>query len=139
MIRKVIFGHPKLENSNINRKSTGNGGIILGTGVGLVVRSAGALDGTEILGILLTRRTPFTVGELVMFFNVFIFGWAGFVLGWEQAMYSILTYYIASKALDGVIQGFNETKAAIIVSQKSDQIAHLITERLERGVTKIIW
>src|SRR5699024_11797844 len=62
------------------------GGLLLGTGVGIVIRYGGALDGTEILSIMLTRKIPFSVGEIVMFFNVFIFGWAGFVLGWEQAM-----------------------------------------------------
>src|SRR5699024_5657904 len=66
------------------------GGILLGIGVGTVIRYGGALDGTEILSIMLTIKVPFSVGEIVMFFNVFIFGWAGFILGWEQAMYSIL-------------------------------------------------
>jgi uncharacterized membrane-anchored protein YitT (DUF2179 family) len=113
------------------------GGLLLGAGVGLVVRNAGALDGTEILGILLTKRIPFSVGEFVMFFNVFIFTWAGFVLGWEQAMFSILTYYIASKTMDAVIQGLNDTKAAIIVSDEYEQLSEAITDRLGRGVTRL--
>lgn len=113
------------------------GGLILGAGVGLVIRHGGALDGTEILGILLTRRIPFSVGEFVMFFNIFIFGWAGFVLGWEKAMYSIITYYIASKAIDAVIQGLDETKAVIIVSDEYEELANAITERLGRSVTKL--
>ncbi|TYR81633.1 YitT family protein [Priestia megaterium] len=113
------------------------GGLLLGTGVGIVIRHGGALDGTEILGILLTKRIPFSVGEFVMFFNIFVFGWAGFVLGWEQAMYSILTYYIASKTIDAVIQGLDETKAAIIVSNNYEELSDAITHRLGRGVTKL--
>ncbi|GIN61128.1 YitT family protein [Robertmurraya siralis] len=114
------------------------GGLLLGAGVGIVVRAGGALDGTEILGILLTKKLPFSVGEFVMFINVFIFGWAGFVLGWEQAMYSILTYYIASKAIDGVSQGIlNETKAAIIVSDEFEELSQTINQRLGRGVTRL--
>ncbi|MDQ0229404.1 YitT family protein [Metabacillus malikii] len=113
------------------------GGLLLGAGVGLVIRNGGALDGTEILGILLSKRIPFSVGEFVMIFNVFVFGWAGFVLGWEQAMYSILTYYIAAKTIDAVIQGLDETKAAIIVSDEYDELADAITQRLGRGVTKL--
>lgn len=114
------------------------GGLLLGAGVGIVVRAGGALDGTEILGILLTKKLPFSVGEFVMFVNVFIFGWAGFVLGWEQAMYSILTYYIASKAIDGVSQGIlNETKAAIIVSDEYEELSETIGQRLGRGVTRL--
>lgn len=113
------------------------GGLLLGIGVGLVIRNGGALDGTEILGILLTRRIPYSVGEFVMFFNIFIFSWAGFVLGWEQAMFSILTYYIASKAIDAVIQGLDDTKAILIVSDKSEELADTINERLGRSVTKL--
>lgn len=114
------------------------GGLLLGAGVGTVVRAGGALDGTEILGILLTKKIPFSVGEFVMFINIFIFGWAGFVLGWEQAMFSILTYYIASKAIDGVSHGIlNETKAAIIVSDDYEELSETINHRLGRGVTKL--
>lgn len=113
------------------------GGLILGAGVGLVIRNGGALDGTEILGILLTRKIPFSVGEFVMFFNIFIFGWAGFVLGWEKAMYSILTYYIASKTIDAVIQGLEDTKAVIIVSDEFEELGDAIRQRLGRSITKL--
>jgi uncharacterized membrane-anchored protein YitT (DUF2179 family) len=113
------------------------GGILLGAGVGIVIRSGGALDGTEILSILLSKKIPFSVGETVMFFNIFIFGWAGFVLGWEQAMYSILTYYIASKTIDAVTQGLNDTKAAIIVSDEYEELSEAINNRLGRTVTKL--
>jgi len=113
------------------------GGLILGAGVGLVIRNSGALDGTEILGILLSKKIPFSVGEFVMFVNVFVFAWAGFVLEWEQAMYSILTYYIASKSLDAVIQGFDDTKAAMVISNEYEEIAEALSDRLGRGVTKL--
>src|SRR5699024_3899946 len=112
------------------------GGFLLGAGVGIVIRNGGALAGTGIMSMVLSKKIPFSVGEIVMFFNIFIFGWAGFVLGWEQAMYSILTYYIASKAIDAVTQGFNDTKAAIIVSDEYEELADAITHRLGRSVTK---
>src|SRR5699024_12625107 len=101
----------------------------------MVIRYGGALDGTEILSIMLTRKIPFSVGEIVMFFNVFIFGWAGFILGWEQAMYSILTYYIASKTIDAVTQDFNDTYAVIIVSDSFEELTDTINNRLVRTVT----
>lgn len=113
------------------------GGLILGAGVGLVIRNGGALDGTEILGILLTKLLPFSVGEFVMFVNIFIFIWAGFVLGWENAMYSILTYYIASKTIDAVIQGLDDTKAVIIVSKEYEELGEAINSRLGRSITKL--
>ncbi|AXH98798.1 YitT family protein [Sporosarcina sp. PTS2304] len=113
------------------------GGLLLGAGVGTIIRNGGALDGTEILGILLTRKIPYSVGEFVMFFNLFIFGWAGFVLGPEKAMYSIITYYIASKAIDIVIQGLDETKAVIIISDEYEEMGEAIRLRLGRSITKL--
>jgi hypothetical protein len=82
------------------------GGICLGIGVGLVIRHGGSLDGTEILGILLTKRTPFSVGTIVMFLNVFIFCTAGFIFGWDKALYSLFAYYIASLMIDLTIKEF---------------------------------
>jgi uncharacterized membrane-anchored protein YitT (DUF2179 family) len=114
------------------------GGLILGIGVGIVIRNGGALDGTEILGILLSRKLPFSVGEFVMFINIFIFAWAGFVLGWEQAMLSIITYFIASKAIDFVGQGLTgDTKAALIVTDEYDEVGEAIQARLGRMITKL--
>lgn len=83
------------------------GGTLLGIGVGMVIRYGGSLDGTEILGILINRSTSFSVGRVVMFINIFIFCSAGFVFGWDKAMYSILTYVIASKMIDATIEGFH--------------------------------
>lgn len=114
------------------------GGLILGVGVGIVIRHGGSLDGTEVMGILLTKKLPFSVGEFVMFVNLFVFTWAAFVLGVEQAMYSVMTYYIAFKTIDIVIQGLDETKAVIIVSDYYDEVSNAILHRLGRGTTKLI-
>jgi uncharacterized membrane-anchored protein YitT (DUF2179 family) len=111
------------------------GGIVLGAGVGIVIRYGGSLDGTEILAILANRRLPFSVGEVIMFFNIFIFGTAGFVFGWDRAMYSILAYFIAFKTIDIVIAGLDESKAAWIISDQHKQIGEAILARLGRGVT----
>jgi uncharacterized membrane-anchored protein YitT (DUF2179 family) len=114
------------------------GGLILGVGVGLVIRHGGSLDGTEILGILMTKKLPFSVGEFVMFINIFVFSWAAFVFGAEQAMYSVMAYYIAFKTIDTVIQGLDETKAAIIVSDRYEEVSDAILHRLGRGTTKLV-
>lgn len=113
------------------------GGLLLGAGAGLVIRNGGSMDGTEILGIILTKKLPFSVGEFVMFMNIFIFTWAGFVFGPEEAMYSAMTYYIAFKTIDTVIQGLEETKAALIVSDEYDDISQDILDRLGRGTTML--
>ncbi|MFS0822682.1 YitT family protein [Bacillus sp. 1P02SD] len=113
------------------------GGLLLGTGVGIVIRNGGSMDGTEILSIILTKKLPFSVGEFVMFINIFIFALAGFVFGLESAMYSVLAYYIAFKTIDAVVEGLDETKAAIIVSEQFDEISDAILHRLGRGTTKL--
>lgn len=114
------------------------GGVVLGTGVGLVIRYGGALDGSEILAILLNKKFPFSVGEFIMVFNVFIFGWGGFVLGWDRAMYSVLAYIIAFKTIDIVIDGLDESKSAWIISDKHQEVGDAILARLGRGVTYLI-
>ncbi len=111
------------------------GGIILGIGVGLIIRYGGSLDGTEIIAIILDKRTGFSVGEIVMFFNIFILSSAGLVFGWNKAMYSLIAYFIAFKMIDVTIEGLEETKAAVIVSEKSEVIAEKVMARLGRGVT----
>lgn len=111
------------------------GGIILGIGVGLVIRSGGSLDGTEIVAILFSKKTPFSVGEIVMFFNLFILGSAGFVFSLDRAMYSLMAYFIAFKMIDVTIEGFDESKSVWIISDRSKEIGDTILSRLGRGVT----
>lgn len=113
------------------------GGIILGIGVGLIIRFGGSLDGTEIVAILVNRRFSFSVGEIIMFFNVFILGSAGFVFTWKSAMYSLIAYFIAFKTIDVVIEGLDESKSVIIISDESQKISEAILARLGRGVTHI--
>lgn len=115
--------------------ATAFGGIVLGLGVGTVIRYGGSLDGTEILAILFNRKLPFSVGEIVMVMNIIIFSAAGFIFSWQQAMYSILAYYIASKMIDVVIQGLEESKSVYIISDEIDEIGQAIMDRLGRGVT----
>lgn len=111
------------------------GGIVLGVGIGLVIRYGGSLDGTEILAILVNKSLPFSVGEVIMFFNIFILGSAGFVFEWNSAMYSLIAYFVAFKTIDVVIQGLDESKSAWIISDKYIEIGDALNNRLGRGVT----
>jgi uncharacterized membrane-anchored protein YitT (DUF2179 family) len=111
------------------------GGILLGAGVGLIIRNGGCLDGTEILSIILTSKIPFSVGEIVMGFNVVIFSAAGLVFGVERALYSVAAYLIAYKAIDLVSEGLDESKALFIVSNKSEEISNLLFDKLKAGIT----
>jgi len=113
------------------------GGIVLGIGVGLVIRYGGSLDGTEILAILFNNKLPFSVGEIIMFFNLFILGSAGFVFSWDRAMYSLIAYFVAYKTIDITITGLDESKSVWIISDNARQIGDAIMNRLGRGVTYI--
>ncbi|WP_408005939.1 YitT family protein [Rossellomorea vietnamensis] len=111
------------------------GGIVLGIGVGMVIRYGGSLDGTEILAILSSKRLPFSVGEIIMFVNLFILASAGFVFSWDRAMYSLLAYYVAFKLIDITIKGLDESKSVWIISENYEEIGDALLHRLGRGVT----
>lgn len=111
------------------------GGVILGVGVGLVIRFGGCLDGTETVAILLNKKFKFPVGQTVLIFNVIIFSVAGFMFGLDRAMYSLLTYFITSKVLDIIESGTEQTKAAMIITDDAEEISAKIYERLGRTVT----
>ena len=111
------------------------GGIIMGVGVGLIIRNGGSLDGTEIIAIILEKRSAFSIGEIVMFFNLFILGSSGFIFGWDRAMYSLIAYFIAFKTIDITVEGLDESKAVFIVSEKNKEISDAIMARLGRGIT----
>ncbi|QAA23087.1 YitT family protein [Sporolactobacillus terrae] len=111
------------------------GGIIMGIGVGLVIRNGGSSDGTEILAVLFNQKTPFSVGEVVLFLNIFILGSAGFVFGWNYAMYSLIAYFVAFKMIDITSEGLESSKAVWIISDLHEEIGDALNDRLGRGVT----
>jgi uncharacterized membrane-anchored protein YitT (DUF2179 family) len=133
----VSFFHPIPAFTEDILLATVFGGMILGIGVGVVIRNGGALDGTEILALVITKKLPFSVGQIIMFINVFILGAAGFVFSWDRAMYSLLAYVIASKAIDTVVAGLEESKSVWIISDEAEEIGDAINARLGRGVTYI--
>ncbi len=113
------------------------GGIVLGTGVGIILKNEGSLDGTEILSLVLSKKWGLSVGEFIMGLNIVIYCGAGLVFGWEKAMYSMLTYFIAYKVIDVVMEGVNSSKSVRIISDKSYEIGQALIERLDIGITYI--
>jgi uncharacterized membrane-anchored protein YitT (DUF2179 family) len=112
------------------------GGAILGTGVGLIIRNGGCLDGTEILAIIINRKKGFTVGQVVLFINIFIFTAYGWIFkDWHIALRSLLTYVVAFKMIDIVIVGLDELKSVLIISSKPKELADVIINRLGLGLT----
>ncbi len=112
------------------------GGALLGVGVGLIIRHGGCVDGTEILAILINRKKGYTVGQVVMFINIFIFTAYGWIFqNWHFALQSLITYIVAFKMIDLVIMGLDELKSAIIISSKPQQLANIIMDELGLGLT----
>lgn len=111
------------------------GGILLGVGVGLVIKGGACMDGTELLAMLLNKNLPISVGQIILVFNLIIFSISGFIFGIDRAMFSLLTYIIASKLIDMVETGFNEAKQTIIICNDGAEIAKEIYAKLGRTMT----
>lgn len=112
------------------------GGFFIGAGIGLAIRGGAVLDGTEIAALLVSKSSNLLkVGDIILILNIFIFSAAAFFLGIESALYSILTYFAASKTIDFLIHGIEEYTAVIIISERSEEIRQSIVRILKRGVT----
>lgn len=113
------------------------GGILLGAGVGLVIQNGGCIDGTESVGIVISRKTSLKVGEIGLIFNLIIFSLSSILYGLDRAMYSLLTYFITSRVVDFVSTGLFQAKAALIICDNGDNLSKTIYKRLGRTVTTI--
>lgn len=112
------------------------GGAMLGAGVGFIIRHGGCTDGTEILAILINRKQGFTVGQVVLFINFFIFAAYGWIFSdWHIALRSLMTYIVAFKMMDIVIAGLEELKSVLIMCTKPDKLSKIITHELGLGLT----
>lgn len=111
------------------------GGFFLGAGIGLAIRGGGVLDGTEVMAVYLENKTALSLGDIVLVFNVFIFLVAAYLLSVEVALYSMLTYFAASKTIDFILEGIEEYTGVTIISTRAGEIRKMITEKLGRGVT----
>jgi uncharacterized membrane-anchored protein YitT (DUF2179 family) len=111
------------------------GGFFLGAGIGLTVRGGAVIDGTEVLAIYLSRKLGTTIGDIIIIINVLIFGSAAYFLGIDVALYSMITYLAASKTLDFIIEGIEEFTGVTIVSDHSEAIKYMLTDKLGHGFT----
>jgi uncharacterized membrane-anchored protein YitT (DUF2179 family)/predicted metal-dependent HD superfamily phosphohydrolase len=111
------------------------GGAFLGIGVGLIMRTGAALDGIEVLAVYTLKRTSFTISEIILGINIIIFTIAGFRYGIETALYSILTYFTATRCIDYVVEGLQAYTGVTIVSGKSEEIKYQLVNKLGRGIT----
>ena len=110
------------------------GGGLLGLGVGIVIHFGGCVDGTESVAIVISKKTNLSVGQIVLIFNLIIYGTAGFIFGFDRAMYSLLTYVIT---FNFVSEGLEQAKAALIVTNKGTSLSKEIYKKLGRTTTTI--
>jgi uncharacterized membrane-anchored protein YitT (DUF2179 family) len=111
------------------------GGILIGTGVGLVIRGGGVIDGAEVIAVFTKRRTGFSNSEIIMLFNTILFAIAAFQFGIETAMYSIITYFTATRATDYVVDGIEEFTALNIISTQPEEVKSFLVNELGKGIT----
>lgn len=111
------------------------GGAFMGIGVGLIMRTGAALDGIEVLAVYTLKKTSFTITEIILGINIIIFTIAGFRFGLETALYSILTYFTATRCIDYVVEGLQAYTGVTIVSGKSEAIKYQLVNKLGRGIT----
>jgi uncharacterized membrane-anchored protein YitT (DUF2179 family) len=111
------------------------GGVFMGLGIGLSIRGGSALDGIEVLALYTLKRSSFTISEIILGINVIIFSIAAFKLGLPTALYSVLTYYTASRTINFVIEGLEEYTAVNIISGQSELIKEKLVMELGRGIT----
>ena len=132
----VLFNLPPFEFHGDQIEVIVIGGFILGIGMGIIIRNGGSTDGTEILGILINRKQGFTVGQVILFTNIFIFALAGLVYrNWHSAFQSLMTYVVATKVMDMVIVGFDETKSVMIMSEDPHHLGKVLMDKLGVGLT----
>ena len=114
------------------------GGLISGIGSGLTIRFGGAIDGVEVLAVIFAKKIGLTVGTFVMIYNSLLYIIAGFVLNtFILPLYSVITYAVAIKAVDFLVDGFDKAKSAMIITEKADEISKALSNEFETGVTQI--
>lgn len=111
------------------------GGVIIGLGIGLIVRVGGTSAGTGILAKIANKYLSWNVSYALLFFDLIVVFASLFIIGFEKMMLTILMLFVATKVMDFVIEGLNPKKAITIVSLKQDEIAERISIEMNRGVT----
>ena len=112
------------------------GGVISGIGSGLTIRHGGAIDGIDVLSVIFAKRLGLSIGSFVMIFNLMLYVVCGIVLNsWILPLYSIITYFVASKTIDFIVDGFDRSKCAMIVTKKANEITEALKDSFEASGT----
>lgn len=112
------------------------GGLISGAGSGIAIRYGGAMDGIEVLAVIFAKKLSLTVGTFVMIYNVVLYIVCGVIYhSWILPLYSIVTYIVALKVIDYIVEGFDRSKSAMIITDKHEEICEKLSKQFENGIT----
>ena len=112
------------------------GGVISGVGSGLTIRFGGAIDGVDVLSVIFAKKLGISLGSFVMVFNTVLYIICGIVIqSWILPLYSIVTYFVGSKTVDFIVEGFDRSKCAMIVTDKADEISDALSQNFQSSGT----
>ncbi len=112
------------------------GGVISGVGSGLTIRFGGAIDGVDVLSVIFAKKLGISLGSFVMIFNTILYIVCGLVIrSWILPLYSIVTYFVGSKTVDFIVEGFDRSKCAMIVTTKADEISEALSHGFQASGT----
>ncbi|ARK28575.1 YitT family protein [Halalkalibacter krulwichiae] len=111
------------------------GGLLLGVGIGLVVKSGGAIDGSEMIAIWINKKYDIAISKFLLLVNAVILSMAAYVFSLEKAMFSIAVFFIVSKTIDFILDGINQGKSVMIIASEPDKIGQQLIEELGMSIT----
>lgn len=111
------------------------GGVLIGSGIGLVIRAGAVIDGAEVLVVFTKRITGFSSNEIILLFNAIIFATAALEFGIETALYSLITFFTATRAINYVVDGIEQHTSMNIVSAQDEEIKDFLVNKLGKGIT----
>lgn len=112
------------------------GGVISGVGSGLTIRFGGAIDGVDVLSVIFAGKLSVSIGTFVMTFNTLLHIVCGIVIhSWILPLYSIVTYFVGSKTVDFIVEGFDRSMCAMVVTTKAKEISSALSESFKAGGT----
>lgn len=114
------------------------GGLLAGLGIGITFRFKGTTGGTDLAASMLSKWTGIPIGKCLMFFDGGVILAAGLTFGAEPALLALITVFITAKVVDVVQEGWSYAKAALIISNKDEQISKEIMSQMERGATALL-
>ena len=111
------------------------GAIISGIGYGLVYRARGTSGGSDILARILNKWRGVSMTQSYLIVDTSVVLGAGFIFGWKQALYAMITLYVSGIVSETVLEGGETVRSAMIVTSSPEDISNRVLEDLERGVT----